>query len=50
VTVCAVPAGKRVAVLAKHEPGGNNIHAACQPAAPRSALSRALRAAFLAVT
>lgn len=50
VTVCAVPAGRRIAVLAKHDPSGNSIHAACQPAAPRSALSRNLRAAFAAVT
>jgi serine/threonine-protein kinase len=45
-TVCLVPAGKRWAVHAQHEPSGRRIAAACRPPAPQSALSRNLRAAM----
>jgi serine/threonine protein kinase len=49
VTVCAVPVGKRIEVVAHHQPSGRRITAACRPPAPNSALPRNLRAAIAAV-
>jgi len=48
-TVCAVPAGKRVEVVAQHRPSGRRINAAGRPPAPPSALARNLRTAMAAI-
>jgi eukaryotic-like serine/threonine-protein kinase len=46
VTVCLVPSGTRLEVIAEHQPSGRRILAACRPAAPPSALPRNVRAAI----
>lgn len=45
-TVCLVPAGKRWAVQAQHDPSGRKITPACRPPGPQSAIARNLRAAM----
>jgi serine/threonine protein kinase len=45
-TVCLMPAGTRWEVVARHQPSGRRITAACRPPGPQSALPRNLRAAM----
>jgi hypothetical protein len=49
-TVCVIPAGKRFAVEAAHQPSGRRITAGCKQAGPASQLSRKLRSAMAAVS
>jgi serine/threonine protein kinase len=48
-TVCAVAAGSRMAVEARHQPTGRVINAACRPPGPPSQLPTKVRSAIAAV-